>query len=346
MVRDLASELRELGHCVRVVAPEEDEDAFTIPRGWMHGALAVWRFLASEKPDVVHVHAHGSLLPGAVIHRIFHHSCRLVFTFHTQPHLVTSMTTKRLHRSLAQRVVMNCLLRAVDVVTCVSRSLGNNLTTLEGLPLGSFAVVTNGVKLYSTDPIDVEGLKAKLNVTGRFPLVSMIGVLNWDWKAAGIKILMEAMRSVAHVYPDAMLLIVGDGEYRSVLEAKARSLGLANNVLFTGYVDDPSEILAVTDVYAHISLNEACPMAVLEAMSAGLPIVASRAGGIPEVIDDGVTGLLVDNDTIAVSQAIIRLAGDSETRARLGGNAKSAAESRFSWRAVAMAYLRLYRGEQ
>jgi glycosyltransferase involved in cell wall biosynthesis len=149
------------------------------------------------------------------------------------------------------------------------------------------------------------------------------------------------LRAVAEL-GDARLVIVGDGPLRSSLEREARSLGLADRVEFAGAVSDVWPYLARADVFVFPSLSEPLGIAVMEAMAAGLPVVASAVGGIPELVTDGVTGYLAPpGDHAALSVHLKALLGDPGTRASMGAAARARAED-FKMERTVDGYFELY----
>jgi glycogen(starch) synthase len=160
-------------------------------------------------------------------------------------------------------------------------------------------------------------------------------------KVAGVLRLIEAMPAVRAVHPGIRLLIVGDGERRHLAEEASRRAGVADIVRITGFLSDVSIPLAVADVYCQMTLQDACPISLLEAMRSGKPIVAARTGGIPELIQDGEHGLLVDVQQDAIAAALLRLLGDSAEARSLGQSASRRAQQEFTWERVVAEYAEL-----
>jgi glycosyltransferase involved in cell wall biosynthesis len=133
-------------------------------------------------------------------------------------------------------------------------------------------------------------LRTTLGVEAATPLFVTVAILR---PGKGLRYLLEAAVLMRERAPAARFVVVGDGEERAGLEALAAALGLTDMLCFTGLRTDIPALLAAADVYVHPSLFEALPMSVLEAMAVGLPVVATRVGGVPEVVKDGETGLLV-----------------------------------------------------
>ena len=161
----------------------------------------------------------------------------------------------------------------------------------------------------------------------------MVGSLGRLHPQKGFSDLLTAFAQVRQRIPSVRLFVAGDGELRDDLEAQARSLGMAAVVTFAGVRADVSEVLAALDVFVLPSLWEGMPNAVLEAMASGLPVVATAVGGTPEVVVDGVTGLLVPpQDPGALAQAIGHLLRDPDLRRRMGRAGRRRVEEHFDVR--------------
>lgn len=139
------------------------------------------------------------------------------------------------------------------------------------------------------------------------------------------------------------LLLAGQGELRNELEELAHRLGISEQVLFLGERDDVVEILAASDAFVLASTSEGNPLSVLEAMSAGLPIVATAVGGMPELVRNETDGLLVPpGDAQSLARAMQRLVSDSESRLKMSEAARERAITRFDAGAMARSYIEEY----
>ena len=150
----------------------------------------------------------------------------------------------------------------------------------------------------------------------------------------GLRYLLRAMAQITRQEPNARLLLAGDGPERRSLERLAARLGLVDRVEFTGEVphDHVPQTLARMNVFAMPSTWEGFGVAALEAAAVELPVVASNVHGIPDVVEDGVTGILVPpKDVAALSQAILRLLRDPEERRRMGRAGREMVATRYSW---------------
>jgi glycosyltransferase involved in cell wall biosynthesis len=158
-------------------------------------------------------------------------------------------------------------------------------------------------------------------------VVAMVTVLR---AGKGHEVALAALPALRERFPRLRLLVLGDGPARAQIERLAAPLGPA--VVFAGHRDDVPDLLAGADVLLHPTARDALPSALLEAMAAGVPVVASRVGGVPEVVVDGETGLLVSAPPSAgvVTAALARLLGDPELRARLGKAGRTRYEREFT----------------
>lgn len=159
----------------------------------------------------------------------------------------------------------------------------------------------------------------------------------------GLHNLIGALPDIARSHPDTRVLLVGDGELRAELEAQARDLGVSHMIVFAGERDDVPDLLRIADIFVLPSVSEGLPISLLEAMAARLPLVASRVGGIPELIEDGRTGRLVPpNDPAALGLAILSFLDDPEASRRAGQAGRARLEECFSQDAMVRKTKALY----
>jgi glycosyltransferase involved in cell wall biosynthesis len=160
----------------------------------------------------------------------------------------------------------------------------------------------------------------------------------------GIATLLEAMGVVARSHPDAVLAIGGDGPQRAELEQLAAELGIAGSVRWVGPTDGAAPVIRGADLFVLPSLAESFPYSVLEAMSLGVPIVATDVGGVGEAIEDGTTGVLVPpRDPDALGRGMSSLLGDGDRAGALGAAARNRFEQRFTLSAMVEATADVYR---
>lgn len=295
-------------------------------RGWWDAGLLwrLWRALRAWPPDVVHSFLFLSNTVTAPVARLagvptLILSQRCSYEATVPPHW--RRIARWTHR-LADRVIVN------------SRAALEE-ERRAGVPLDTLIYVPNGVDVPEGGP----PARAALGLP-EGPLVVAVGQLE---EIKGHRYLVEAWPEVVRAHPTARLVLVGDGPRRLALHEQARGLGVDDSVLFPGFRPDGRRYAAAADVVVQPSLTEGMPNAVLEAMAAGRAVVATRVGGVPELITDGETGLLVRaGDALALSAAITALLQDGDRRTRLGRAAARHVMADFSLRSVSVRAQDLY----
>jgi glycosyltransferase involved in cell wall biosynthesis len=226
-----------------------------------------------------------------------------------------------------QRRTKRLTARAIDRHVGVGDRTSREIEKLVGLPPGSVSTIHNGV------PDDDTGVAPKRQGP---PMVGSIGRLE---PQKGMDVLIRAFAEVE----DANLLIVGDGSERGKLEELAREVGVSDRVRWIGWSDTPGRYLAGLDVFVLPSRNEGFPLAVLEALLAGVAVIASDVGSVAEAIRDGETGLLVSSeDRGALAAALRRLLADRAFGRQLGENGRRLVLDRFTADHMASAFESLY----
>jgi glycosyltransferase involved in cell wall biosynthesis len=261
-----------------------------------------------------------------------HKDVRVIFTFHTEP--VAPLTGPKGN-------IFEKLLKGCDAVTYVSESLKDKMSDQMNVQTEE-RVVRPGVRAGAARTEEVEDFVRSHGLEGKGPKLAFVGLLEWEGKVEGVKILVRAVEEIRRDYPKLELLIVGDGSRRGEVEEVIAKCGVSDNVTITGLVDNVFVPLTLCDIYVHITLQEGLTQALLEAMSAGRPVVASSVGGIPEVIVDGENGILVSPDKDSVVTAIENLLDDPKRLAKLGERAKSYVQSQFTWEKTTKDFLELY----
>jgi glycosyltransferase involved in cell wall biosynthesis len=234
-------------------------------------------------------------------------------------------------RTLLFRTLERGMARGSDRLIGVSRATVDDLVRLRVAPRKRFAVIPIG--------LDLDGFLAATRETGaRFRAEVGAGtdevLLACVGRLVPIKRVDVLIRAVALARREGAplrLAIVGDGESRAELEALAGSLGLAEHVVFCGYLPDVTTVAAAADVAVLSSDNEGTPVSLIEAAAAARPAVATAVGGVPDVVEHGVTGILVPpGDQRSMADALAQVAGDSPLRERMGAAAREHVRERFS----------------
>jgi glycosyltransferase involved in cell wall biosynthesis len=206
-----------------------------------------------------------------------------------------------------------------------------------GVPPGRITVLHNGVRRPCADPAAVALLRRSLGLGATERVVLAVGRLSREKGQAYL------VRAAALWRRDARLVIVGDGMDRPKLEALARSAGVSDRVIFAGLSHDVAPFYGLADVFVLPSLSEGSPNALLEAMSCGLPIVATRVGGVPEIAANGLSALIGPaKDSVFLARSVDRLLANTWLGVRLGSAARKVATSRFTQEQRAVTLSRLY----
>ncbi|MEZ4330516.1 MAG: glycosyltransferase [Myxococcota bacterium] len=338
MVVQLATALRALGH---------DPIVATMRPGWMtdraeSAGLPVWiepqrpgldlrwigrlaAKLRRERIDVFHSHEFAMNVFGgaaAVLARV-----RAVSTIHGK-HWIAD----RQRRAIAYRV----LDRVGVGVVAVSQDLASYLADGLGLGRSRIEVIHNGIPIPDASTTDREAVRRSLGLPAEGPLLLAVGNLY------AVKDHANLLCALARL-PGARVAIAGRGEEEANLRRLMKDLAIESRVHLLGLRDDVVRLLAAADVFVQPSRSEGLPLAVLEAMAAGLPVVATRVGGMAEAIAEEETGLLVPpGDSERLADALGRLLESTALRRRMGDSARRRAVSEFSVETMARRYAALY----
>lgn len=230
----------------------------------------------------------------------------------------------------AVRRLQTLACRAAHRMVANSRAAASQLIA-QGVPARHIDIIPNGIDL------------SMFPVRHNRPRPRKIAMVARLWQEKRIDVLIAAAPTVLARYPDVEFLIVGDGPCREQLTAQARDCGVLPRVRFMGHRDDVPAILAVSDLFVLPSESEASPNAIIEAMAAGLPVVASRVGGIPELVTDGVTGHLVPPaEPSALAAALLDLLDQPDRTMAFGKAARARIEQQYSFERMVAQFESLY----
>jgi L-malate glycosyltransferase len=248
--------------------------------------------------------------------------------------VIASIRDRSPYLTPMQKRVQRYACQFADRILVNADAVRDWLVDEEGYDPSNIVVIRNGVDMtrFNGAPA-ADRIRCELGIPQQARLVVVVSRLA---RLKGIEHFLEAAAVLKRRYPDVRFLIVGetsppDPAYLVELQRLAAHLGVADRVTFTGRRSDIPEVLGAADVSVMPSLNEALSNVLLESMAAGAPVVATRVGGTPEALDDGVTGLLVPpGDAGAITAAVARLLDDRALACRLGRTARSVIGERFS----------------
>jgi glycosyltransferase involved in cell wall biosynthesis len=245
----------------------------------------------------------------------------------------------RRKRILANRLLLQRRDRVVGVGEAVRQALIAN----EGIPPERVAVIYNGIDLARCAAAREERRAVRREMEVADDELVILQVARLDY----LKDHATAVRTLAEVAPrrpDARLVLVGEGPERGAVQEEVRRLALGGRVRLLGLRKDVPRLLAGADLLLLTSISEGIPLTLIEAMAAGLPVVSTRVGGVPEVVEDGRTGLLAPaGDAAALGRHVCELADNPRLRDELGRRGRERAEALFSERMMHDRYDQLFR---
>ena len=308
--------------------------------------IQLTRLVFRERPDVVHTHTAKAGVLGRLAAFAYnttgrrHRRCFVVHTFHG--HVLSGYFGSP--ASVAIRWIERTLARLTDRVVTISERQRTDLVT-------RFAIVAREKTAVIPLGLDLEPLSAlsgpQVDAKRRFGFDGSELVFGYIGRFVPIKDLDTLVRAFSQVVRSSSrvrLLMLGDGQLRSQLEALARSFGVSETVKFAGWQLDLPLVYSAIDIVVLSSLNEGTPVAIIEAMAAGLPVVATSVGGVPDVVHHQRTGLLVPpRDPDQLAGAMSTMAGNEGLRAELGAAGRREALDRFSIGRLASDVDALYR---
>jgi glycosyltransferase involved in cell wall biosynthesis len=305
-----AQDARELARSgVRVLALNQPGPMLLTPRAWRR----LYAFLVRESIDIVHAHMPRASVPGALLARV----ARVpVVISHEHG---SALEGKRLRALLDREVVA----RLSTVMIAVSEWDRQNLIAHEKISPDLIRVLPNGVASIDASPPDSPPLAAGAGEH----LIGAVGRLYPEKGHADLIVAVDLLRAKGYT---VRCVILGDGPQEAELRALIARLGLGKQVELLGWRDDVDQIIRRLDVAVLCSVREGSPLAMLEYMAAGAPIVATSVGGVPELIGDGVHGVLVaPGDPGSLCSGIAKLLDDRELAARLGAAARARQAAQF-----------------
>lgn len=273
-----------------------------------------------------------------MIYKSRHPETRIIYLYHTYynpPETIFQELAR-----VIERIIMTYILSKFDIVLFVSRGLHQNVNEV-----GTLRAPYNWGILYGAPSVTYPSETELLEFKTKFRLEDYNfyllghGLTASKVKARGAKLLISTLRNLPQkVY----LILTRKGRFIDELKAFARAQRVENKIIFTGDLENPHIATELSDIYTHISWGEGLPLALLEVMAVGKPIVASNVGGIPEAIRCPLEGVLVDNNIDQLSEIINYLIENPKLRKKMSIISKRAVNKRFSWAITADRLLKFF----
>ena len=275
------------------------------------------RIMRAERPAILHTHTAKAGAVGRVAALLAGRSRPpiIVHTFHG--HVLRGYFGR--FWTGVFRLLERLLARITDALVAVSPEVRDELVAFGVAPASKFRVIRLGIELDQRVARDDQARRRTRRVMGvrdgRF-------VVGWIGRMTAVKrtdVVLESFRRLREQGVDAVLCMVGDGPDRRSVEDLAAELGVMRDCLFPGYQEDVGPFFAAFDVFVLPSGNEGTPVTAIEALASGCPVVATRVGGVPDVVREGEDGFLVDPGAVEdIAERLARLARDPALRARMG----------------------------
>jgi L-malate glycosyltransferase len=294
----------------------------------------LWRLytlLRREKPDLVHTHLYRDAVYARPLARLA--GVRGV---------VSTLHNSYVWRSRPQLILDRLTSIFADRIAAVSDAVKKFAIEHEHIPAGKLVTVHNGIEtgLFQLPPEEREAARRELGLN---PDELAVGTMGELAEQKNHRCLLDAVPAVLKRRPQTRFLIAGDGELKEKLLARRDELGLGDRVRFLGYREDVPRLLSAFDIFVLPSLWEGLPVALIEAMAAGVPIVATDVDGNIEVFGHGEAGLAVPpGDPERLAEGLLELAGDPDRRKRLGETGRRRARELFDVRVMIRRYGELY----
>ena len=313
----MADEIRALGIHVECLDIRHLRDLNALPR--------LICYLKRIEADLVHTQLEFANILGNVSAKYLH--LPSVCTIHVMPSLDVK-TKSKLH----QRVEWFALRYFCDRVIAVSEEARQYHVAISGAPAGQVTTLYNGIDLSGFVNLDPARERISVRSELKIPLSAnvliTVAVLR---PQKGIQFMIRALPAVLASHPNTYYLIVGDGSHHAALLEEVHKVGLNERVIFAGMRKDIPRLLAASDVFVLPTLTEALPTVLAEAMAAKLPIIASRVGGIPEMVIDGQNGCLVQTEDLDdLVSACSQLLGNAEIRTAMSAAGWQTVDQKFN----------------
>ena len=278
----------------------------------------LYKLLKSRKFDIIHTHAYSAGTIGRIsaflagVPVIISHNHSVYDYYNKYYHFVEWLL---------------CLI--TDKIICVSDIVRKFTNETQRINANKLITIHNGIdSVCSVTGKEASDIRKELGIPHNHSIICTIAHME---EHKGIKYLLESASLLLQSRNDISFLLVGEGALKEELKRLSTDLKIEKNVIFTGERSNIPEILSLTDIFVLPSLREGLGLAILEAMACGKPVIATNVGGVPEIVKDGVTGILVSpKDPEALHTAMKELLDDKEMQKKMGANGKKVCNEKFN----------------
>lgn len=340
---DMSDLLRNAPHVVYVDALQRS----IAPAADLRALRAILATLRAVRPELIHTHMAKAGLLGRLAALIYNrttgraHPARIVHTYHG--HVLDGYFRPAVAHAFVR--LEQWLARGTDRLIAVSPRVRDELVQRFRIAPGDrFTVVPLGfdfAPLAAVDEVSREAARVELGIAAGAIVITTVGRLTAIKNHA---LLLNAAQRLTAAHPEILVLIAGDGELRAELERAVAALGIADRVRFLGWRRDLATVYGATDIFVLTSRNEGTPVALIEAMAAGVPGVSTNVGGVSDVIAEAGLGVLVpSDDAAALASGVETLLPDAASRRAMGARARASVLQRYDVGRLVDDVDRLYR---
>lgn len=320
----------KLKHLIRNINPLKD----------LLSLVEIYHLIKKQKPDILHLNSSKAGVLGAVAGKLTGVK-KIIYTVHG---FVFNEPMPAWKKSL-YIWLEKFSAKFKKTLICVSEFDQQQGLKYKIAPPKKLIIVHNGINVSALNFLSKEEAKKILTTTYHLPPTNyqLIGTIANFYPAKGLLYFIQAAHQVVKRHPDAHFVIIGDGELRPALKTEIKKLQLENNFHLIGAINNAAQLLPSFDIYVCPSIKEGFPYSILEAMAAGLPIVATNVGGIPEMITDQKEGILVKaKDVNALASSILKLINDKKNADKLASVAVKKVRENFSLEKMILETKKIY----
>ncbi|HHU64232.1 MAG TPA: glycosyltransferase family 4 protein [Clostridiales bacterium] len=319
--------IRELRGMKGVVCHEFNMDNLTNLPLLIGNMVKLYRFIYDNNIEIVHSHGFKASVMGCLMPK---RSTKIIVTIHNFIDGKTSGVFHRFALNMGTRIIA----KNVDLFIAVSKALARAVSSTGKTIAGSrIRVIYNGIDAASFRPVHHTDFYKKSFGYDKDNL--LIGSVCRLVKGKGLDYLIESIALLKHRGIDVKLLIAGEGPYKGALIDRCKYLKLWNNVRFYGYINNITDFYNALDIFVLPTLAEGLGLSILEAMAAGKPVIATRVGGVPEIVTNLQNGILVrPGDAGAIADAIMYYVHNPRERVVHGMQGQNTVRNRFTCRSM------------